>query len=91
MKLHKQEINLESETIPSKQSKEEKLNNINEIISQDKISISTLQRLFYISFPKAASIIDNLVENEIIERLEKGYNITSKDKLKESLINTFID
>jgi len=89
MKLHKQEINLESETIPSKQSKEEKLNNINEIISQDKISISTLQRLFYISFPKAASIVDNLVENEIIERLEKGYSVIHKDRLKQILIETF--
>ena len=75
----------------NKPTNEEKLQRINELASQDKISISALQRLFYISFPKASSIIDNLVENKIIERFEKGYNITNKDKLKESLIKTFID
>lgn len=72
----------------NKPTNEEKLQRINELVSQDIISISTLQRLFYISFPKAASIIDNLVENEIIERLEKGYKIIYKDRLKQILTET---
>lgn len=74
-----------------KSIQEEKLQKINDLVVQEKILISTLQRLFYISFHKAIFIIETLVEDRIIEKQDKGFKIIDKERLKEILIKNLLN
>ena len=64
-------------------------NIINKVCNEEKLSISSLQRHFCISFPRGVKIIEDLIEKNIIEKLEIGYKILSKQKLKEQLTIIF--
>ena len=72
-------------TLPTPLSIGENIKNINKLAEQEKISASTLQRLFYISYPKAYSILDKFIERGIVENTKNCYIITNKDKLKKQL------
>ena len=69
----------------------ETLQKIKEICKMKLISCSTLQRYFAISFPKSAEIIDKLIEDKIIERVETGYKVLHKRKLSKVLKSIFIN
>ena len=58
---------------------------INEVALCDKISISMLQRKFYISYPKGAKIVDMLIEEGAVERVQSGYKVLDKQKLEDIL------
>ena len=62
---------------------------IDEICSMEKISIALLQRKFCISFPKGAQIVDDLIEKNIVEKLDVGYKVLNNKKLSEFLFNLF--
>lgn len=64
---------------------------IKEICKLEMISCSTLQRHFNIPFPKSAEIIDKLIEDKIIERVETGYKVLHKRKLSKVLKSIFIN
>ena len=64
-------------------------NIINKVCNEEKLSLSLLQRHFCISFPKGAKIVEELIEKNIIKKLEVGYKILSKQKLKEQLTIIF--
>lgn len=70
--------------------KEEKLEKINELAENKKLSISTLQRYFCISFPKATAIVEFMIENKIIEKLEVGYKIINKNEFVKILIEKLV-
>lgn len=79
------------QTICTRQTKQQKLNNIYKIIALDKISISTLQRLFLIPFPRAATIMDSLIEKEIVQKIDTKYNIVDKKRLEQVLTKLFVN
>ena len=62
---------------------------INDFCSNDKISISLIQRKFFISYPSGARIIDGLLEQNIILKQNVGYKVLDKDNLKQFLITEF--
>ena len=54
---------------------------INEVASQETITISKLQRVFCISYPKSAKIVDKLIEDNILERQDSGYKVLNSKQL----------
>lgn len=77
----KQQTQKEGDNI-DQMSEVDKQIGIDTILAKDTLSISTLQRHFCISFPKAADIVDNLLEQSIIKKLDVGYQILDKQKLQ---------
>lgn len=62
----------------------------NDIINLDNFGIATLQRLFKWSFPKAKSIMEDLINYGAVIKLDKGYKVISAEKFKKLGLQIFL-
>ena len=89
-KTHLKIIQNKAKTVAKKDndnSKQDVQGSIEHISTLDKISISILQRIFCISFPKAVGIIDEMLEKQVIKKLDKGYAVIDNEGVKSVLTN----
>lgn len=69
---------------------ESNIEKFNSLVNLDNFGIATLQRLFKWSYPKAKSIIEELIKYGGVEKVESGYKVISAEKFKKLGLQIFL-